>query len=144
MIEPLVLGEYETRTFALTKRQAQALRDSDGSRLRVGLGATDGTYEISADSYVGTVVTPEVSVLIRPKVPLHNLFHLLGVAPPTLAGQQFNFAVDRDLLVIMASVFAHSVDRATMRGVLRGYRHTEERLLSPRGRIDIVEQMRRP
>ena len=44
----------------------------------------------------------------------------------------------------MASVFAHSVDRATMRGVLRGYRHTEERLLSPRGRIDIVEQIRRP
>lgn len=144
MIEPLVLGEYETRTFELTKRQAQALRDAEGSRLRVGLGAADGTYEITADSYVGAVVMPEVSVLIRPKVPLHNLFHLLGVAPPTPGTQQFNFAVDRDLLVIMASVFAHAVDRATMRGVLRGYRHTEERLLSPRGRIDIIEQVRRP
>lgn len=144
MIEPLLLGEYETRTFALTKRQAQALRDAEGSRLRVGLGATEGTYEITADSYVGAVVTPDVSVLIRPKVPLHNLFHLLGVAPPTLGNQLFNFAVDRDLLVIMAAVFAHAVDHATMRGVLHGYRHTEERLLSPRGRIDVIEQVRRP
>lgn len=144
MIEPLELSEYETRSFALTDRQAQALRDADGSKLRIGLGSTPGTYEITADSHVGAVVTPEVSVLIRPKVPLHNLFHMLGIAPPTYGDQHFEFAVDRDLLVIMASVFAHSVDRATMRGVLRGYRHTEERLLSPRGRIDIVEQIRRP
>lgn len=144
MIEPLVLSEYESRSFTLTDRQAQALRDAEGSKLRVGLGPTPGTYEITADSHVGAVVTSEVSVLIRPKVPLHNLFHMLGVAPPAYGDEQFDFAVDRDLLVIMASVFAHSVDRATMRGVLRGYRHTEERLLSPRGRIDIVEQIRRP
>lgn len=139
-----MLNEYETRSFALTRRQAQALRDAPASRLRIGLGADDGIYEVTADSYVGAVVTPEVSVLIRPKVPLHNLFHLLGVAPPDFGEDRFRFATDRDLLVIMASVFAYEVDRATMRGVLRGYLHTEERLLSPRGRIDLVEQIRRP
>lgn len=144
MIEPLVLQEYETRSVALTRSQAEALSAATDRRLKVGLGPAPGTYELSADSHVGAVVTPEVSVLIRPKVPLHNLFLLLGVAPPAFSDRSFRFDVDQDLLLVMAAVFAHSVDRATMRGVHRGYRPTEERLRSPRGRIDLVQQLRHP
>jgi 5-methylcytosine-specific restriction enzyme subunit McrC len=44
----------------------------------------------------------------------------------------------------MAAVFARAVEDATARGVYRSYRHTEERLQSPRGRIDLAAQLRRP
>ena len=144
MIEPLELQEYETRSFPLNRAQAEGIRTAADGRIRVGLGSTPDSYELTAGSHVGVVVTPDVSVLIRPKVPIRNLFLLLGVAPPDFAHTSFRFDIDRDLLVMMAAVFAQSVDQATMRGVHRGYRPTEERLRSPRGRIDLVEQLKHP
>lgn len=144
MIRRLELQEYEKRSFTLSRTQVEELRSAGEGALGVGLSDSPDRYELIAGSRVGVVVTPEVSVLIRPKVPIHNLFVLLGVAPPDFVAAPFPFDTDRDLLVIMAAVFARSVDRATVRGVIRGYRPTAERLRSPRGRIDLVEQLRHP
>jgi 5-methylcytosine-specific restriction enzyme subunit McrC len=138
------LAEYQKRIVPLTRSDADALRLAAGNRLTVGLSTTDGHYELTATQHVGAIVTGNVSVAIRPKVPLHNMFLLLGVKPPEFDGTLFGFGQDADLLSVMAAVFTTAVDRATARGVHRGYRPTEERLASPRGRIDLVQQVRRP
>ncbi len=138
------LAEYESAERELSAAAAADLVQLAGPRLGVGAGSVPGRFVLTATAHVGVLVTPAVSVLVRPKVNLRNLFVMLGVSPPDGSGAQFGFGTDRDLLSVMAAVFANEVDRATVRGVLRGYRHTEERLVSPRGRLDIVEQLRRP
>ncbi len=138
------LAEYEKRTVALSGADASAIQQAAGNRLSVGVSSKEGHYELTATQHVGAIVTGNVSVAIRPKVPLHNLFLLLGVKPPEFDETLFGFDQDADLLSVMAAVFTTAVDRATARGVHRGYRPTEERLGSPRGRIDLVRQVRRP
>lgn len=141
---PLELTEYETESFEMTREQADELRTVAAGRLTVGLSGEAGCYEVGASSHVGAIVTSHVTVLVRPKVPLHNLFLLLGVSPPDLDDSVVGLGTDADLLSVMAAIFARAVDRATIRGVSRGYRDTEDKLVSPRGRIDIVEQIRQP
>lgn len=138
------LAEYEKLVVALTRADAEAIRQAAGNRVAVGLSAKEGHYELTATQHVGAIVTGNVSVAIRPKVPLHNLFLLLGVSPPDFDETLFGFGHDADLLSVMAAVFTTAVDQATARGIHRGYRATEERLASPRGRIDLVRQVRAP
>lgn len=144
VMDPIHLVEHETRSIELSQAEADELAMAAGDRLRVGLSGTEGRYTVTSTSHVGVIVGQSVTVMIHPKVPLRNLFLLLGVSPPAFEDSWFRFGRDSDLLTIMAAVFSHAVNRATARGVVRGYRHSEERLLSPRGRIDIVEQVRRP
>lgn len=103
-----------------------------------------GGHVLSAGSHVGVLVARDIQVAVQPKVPLHNLFLMLGVRTPELGAQLARFGEDEDLLTAMARFFAESVERATVRGTLRGYRGTEEHLVAPRGRIDMATQLRRP
>lgn len=144
MRDPIVLQEYESLTVELSPMTARRLSATATGRLAVSVGSAPDSFVLTAGSHVGTIVVGDTSVLIRPKVELNNLFHMLGVAPPAFTDDRFRFAVEPDVLTVMAEVFAHEVDRATLRGVHRGYRHMEERLVSPRGRIDVTAQMRRP
>nr|WP_249420519.1 McrC family protein [Rhabdothermincola salaria] len=141
MIELL---EYESKQVALTQEQAVDLRRAGGQALSVSIGGEPGAYDLKADSQVGTVVAGDQAVLIRPKVPFRNLFYLLGVKLPDFGQFDFDFGKDLGVLGAMAAVFARAVEDATARGVYRSYRHTEDRLLAPRGRIDIAAQLRRP
>ena len=98
------LAEYEKLVVALTRADAEAIRQAAGNRVAVGLSAKEGHYELTATQHVGAIVTGNVSVAIRPKVPLHNLFLLLGVSPPDFDETLFGFGHDADLLSVMAAV----------------------------------------
>jgi 5-methylcytosine-specific restriction enzyme subunit McrC len=137
------LREYEQRRVDLSDDEIDALIVAADDRLVVRR-ASGGRWTLTASQHVGVFVTPDVWVLVQPKVSLQNLFLLLGVAPPTFAGSPAGFDHEGGLLAVMAAVFARAADRSTARGILRGYRHTEERLVAPRGRIDVVAQLRRP
>jgi hypothetical protein len=56
--------------------------------LAVGVGPEPGTWTLTASGWVGAVVTPDLEVLVRPKVPLGNLFLLLDVGLPPDAWRQ--------------------------------------------------------
>src|SRR3954469_21685384 len=135
------LREYETREVALSADGARVLAEAAGKRLSVSVGPAAGTWLVSATSHVGVIVTPDVELLIRPKVPMHNLFLMLDVGLPTSAfdRQTFSFGSDRSLLAAIAQLFARSVERAVGNGLIRSYRHESERLQTLRGRINIAE-----
>ena len=105
-----------------------------------------GAWAVSASGWVGTIVTPELELLIRPKVPLHNLFHLLDVGLPADAWRSatFAFGTDRSLLASVAAFYARAAEHALGRGVRRDYRDEEDLLITLRGRVDICGQLRRP
>lgn len=112
----------------------------------MGVGRSSGTWKVSATSHVGVFVTPEVELLVRPKVPMHNLFWMLDVGLPADAFQEstFSFGSDRSLLAAVAQLFARSIERTVGNGLIRCYRSEAERLHTLRGRINMGEVVRRP
>ncbi len=137
------LNEYGKAPVDLDDDQLDAIISAAAGRIGVRR-LVGGGHELISGSHVGVLVAGDVQIAVRPKVPIHNLFLMLGVRQPEFTSLRATFGQDQDLLDAMVRVFTQVVDSATSRGVLRGYRHTEERLLSPRGRIDIAAQIRRP
>ena len=138
------VDEYKTIEVELSADEARLLSEVAGPRLQVALGSGEGLWTLTATSYVGTLVTPSIELLVRPKASLHNVFQMLDVAPDAFGPQDFGFESDRNLLAIVADLFARSVERTIGTGLLRSYRHTEERLMALRGRIDMTAAIRRP
>lgn len=139
-----MVDEYQTIEVELSANDARLLGEAAGNHLQVGLGSADGRWSLTATSYVGTLVTPAIELLVRPKAALHNVFQMLDVAPDAFGPRDFGFESDRNLLSIVAELFARSVERTIGTGLLRAYRHIEERSMAVRGRIDLAEAVRRP
>lgn len=147
MTETVVLREYETVDVEMDGADARGLAAAAGSNIAVTVGSSPGKWQLTAGGVVGSVVTSNVTVLIRPKVmALHNLFLLLDVGIPAeaWAAETFPFGTDPDLLPAISAFFVRAASQALARGPVRGYRSFEERLVTIRGRIDIPTQLQTP
>jgi 5-methylcytosine-specific restriction enzyme subunit McrC len=112
-----------------------------------------GNWVLKAGSRVGavTVAAPgsdavPVTVRIVPKVPIGRLFFLLGYSLDPrgwLDDGLVDVAEERELLPALVHAYERQVARALGKGVLQGYRHTEDSALVVRGRIREAEQIRR-
>jgi 5-methylcytosine-specific restriction enzyme subunit McrC len=142
----IVVREYKTTVFPATAQVARDLQAAGGDRISVGFGHDAGTISVTATQHVGTVVTPDIELLIRPKVPLENLFTMLSVGIPDDAWRRevFSYGSDRNLLPAVAAFFARTLERALATGLRRDYRAERERLVAMRGRVDIASQFRQP
>jgi 5-methylcytosine-specific restriction enzyme subunit McrC len=146
MTQTRELREWEIAEVELSTGGARLLAELAGTRLAVGVGREPGTWTIAATSHVGTFVTPELELLVRPKVPMHNLFQMLdvGLRHASFDSSTFAFGADRSLLAAIAQLYARSVERAIGSGLVRSYRPENDRLLALRGRIDVPALVRRP
>ena len=143
MIGPLTLVEYETRTVRLSDRQARLLDSTDF--LTVRPHPDPRTWSVTAREYVGTLVVDGLRILIRPKIRQENLFLMLEVGLPERAWRKedFDYAVNRDLLRSVVSFFARTLETTLARGLFRSYRNRNEDLTAIRGRIDFGRQLSR-
>jgi 5-methylcytosine-specific restriction enzyme subunit McrC len=140
------LEEYQSWTGVLPPRQLDALSVLAGDRLTITRQVA-GKVEIKATAHVGTLITRDLSVRIRPKVDLDNLFYMLGVGDKawTVDRTTAPYAVvEDDVVTAVVRLFCREVNALTSRGLLHGYVAQEERLLSIRGRVDLISVMRRP
>lgn len=146
MSERLELREYETAVVPMPASAARDVAAVAGGKVTVGVGPEPGTWALTASGWVGAVVTPDVEILVRPKVPMHSLFLLLGAGLPPDAWKPatFAFGTDPNLLAAMAAFYARTAEQAVGRGLRRDYRHEEDRLVTLRGRVDIAGQLRTP
>lgn len=142
----LELREYQSTALPISFSAARDIAEVANGKVAVGIGPEPDTCLITASGWVGTVVTPEVELLIRPKVPLHSLFLLLdvGLPPEAWKSATFAFGTDANLLAAMAMFYARTAEQAVGRGLRRDYRHEEDRLVTLRGRVDIAGQLRTP
>jgi 5-methylcytosine-specific restriction enzyme subunit McrC len=101
-------------------------------------------WRVRSSSYVGTIVTPDVRVLITPKVPIGNLFHMLEASGKPLDVTQavFEYGRTRDLVASFATFYARHLERALTGGVPHAYRELQDRLPGIRGRVDFPAQRR--
>jgi 5-methylcytosine-specific restriction enzyme subunit McrC len=139
----ITLREYRPETWALSPAELGQVLATDLVEVAPVHGEV-GTYRLTPRSTVGTAVLRDVRLLIRPKVPLENLFYLLGFGADLVkwAGTRFPFDTQPDLLAIVGWMFEAEVRRALAGGVVRGYRQEQEALTTLRGRVDVAAQIR--
>lgn len=140
------LEEHRSWVGALPSGSLDELTLLAGDRLAI-TRLVGGRVEVRATSHVGVLVTSDLTVRIRPKVDLDNLFYMLGVGDEAWRVEQASApyaAVDDDLVTAVARLFCREVDVLTSRGLLHGYVRHDERLLAIRGRVDLGTVMRRP
>lgn len=138
------LREYERRELPISTETARRLLDVSGGR--VGVTPANDGFLVTAQQHVGTIVLPELKLLIRPKVPMENVFLMLGAGIPIGAwrSERFGFGTAPDLLPAFAAFFARTCEQVLAGGLVRSYRAEHERVSAVRGRIDLVGALRRP
>jgi 5-methylcytosine-specific restriction enzyme subunit McrC len=140
----LTLTEYGTGEIELTAVQERTLRHLARGRLTTLPGDSVNRWRIKASCYVGTIVTPDVRILITPKVATTNLFYLLEASgrPLDVGAAVFDYERTMDLVPSFATFFARHLETALTRGVPRAYQEIQERLAGIRGRVDLPAQLR--
>ncbi|MFK0249512.1 McrC family protein [Amycolatopsis azurea] len=109
-----------------------------------------GHWRIRARGTVGaaTLHVPGhdvVSLRIQPKIPIARLLFMLGYSqsPKGWRVEDVQVDEDRELLPVMARLFALQAEKALRQGLLSGYREVEETALVARGRIRTTDQSRK-
>ena len=104
-----------------------------------------GRYRLTPTGHVGTIVAPHSRLVIRPKVPVENLFHLLDpTAPlPTVADSA---AVEpgTEALDFLAGRLAWLLAERAAAGLHRAYAERAEQGPFLQGRLDVPAQLRDP
>ena len=147
MMGEIDLQEYaESKYTLLTTERDTLLREAKPLDLSITpiVGESD-RYVLKPSSTVGAVEIGDLSVLIRPKIPIPQLLSLACYAMSKFKPQRemFDYPSEYALPDVLALALAASARRAFARGLLHGYRTEEEALHTVRGRIRFAEQIRR-
>jgi 5-methylcytosine-specific restriction enzyme subunit McrC len=128
----------------LSRDDALALQGSPAVRVTPSLTA-QGRFDVAAAQYVGVVRTGGCELWIHPKLPIARLLFLLGYArdPKGWRDNDPAFGEADSLVEALARAFARHAERALARGLLQGYRSTEDAQPAIRGRIREADQLRR-
>lgn len=134
------LNEYQPKAEPLSERELERVL---ATKLIDVAPRSDGLYDLRPGSTVGTVVFPDLRLLIRPKVRLSNVFFLLsyGAGLTKWQDEPFPYEVD-DFFDAIAWLIEPEVRRAARSGVVRDYHEREEALPTLRGRVDVGAQIR--
>ena len=142
------LQEYEpSKPIRLSGAERNALRTILSLTVeRADVEDMQAAYVLKPGSTVGAVEFGDLSVLIRPKIPIPQLLSLACYAMGVFKAQEtrlFDFEEEEALPDVLALALVSTARRAFARGLLHGYRTEEEALYTVRGRIMFAEQIRR-
>ena len=147
MMRRIDLREYaKSAPLKLSVDERDALTEALPSLTIEPAQGTEGWYNLTPGSTVGAIEIGELSVLIRPKIPIPQLLSLACYAMGAYKSQDeraFEFEEERSLPDTLALALISAARRAFARGLLHGYRTEEEALHIVRGRIMFAEQIRR-
>lgn len=104
----------------------------------------EGAYDLTPGAVVGVVETDDLTVEIRPKLPIDRLLFLLSYAfdPKHWHLTPFDLEERESLVEALIPGFVFQVRRALRRGVVQGYRQRDEALWGVKGRISFDRQLR--
>ena len=147
-VERLTLHEHRSsEPLRLTDDQASALNGAGGGKyLSVEPAELSGHWQVSARNYVGSISVDGVHVLVRPKIPLRNLFLLLevGLREQDWRDEAALYETSHDLLPALVSFFARTAETTLARGLYHSYREQHDLLVALRGRVDLARQFTQP
>ncbi len=138
-----VLRERAPRGCRLTRADVDFLLEEHRRHVEVRPTSQRGTYQLTARGYAGVIVAPACRFVLRPKVPLENLFGMLDPAgtPPDAQGLT-EATPDAGLLDVLAHQLARLLDERVAAGLHRGYVERAEPGPFLQGRLDVAAQVR--
>lgn len=150
----LELTEYSRARFpadALSPELAERLWREYGEKISLAYPSprTDGNWELASLGWVGLIpLDPELHLLLRPKVRLHNLFRMLEYAYRLKGFRILEGLFDcegiEEFFSELATILARrTLDRAR-KGLYRSYIAENDRLPYLRGSLDVRKLMREP
>lgn len=140
------LREYQTVSgVPLSLEQRDALRRVAPSVAIVPTTGLEDVYDLTPGSFVGAIHVPGVDIVVRPKLPIDRVLFILSYAMGVTSWQQEAFHLEEADSLVDAIVpgFVYQLRTALRRGVVQGYRPTDDALLTVRGRIRVGDQLRR-
>lgn len=144
MTEVQIVEYQHSAPLRISAEQQRALASY---RQAISLAPTSeaGTFQLKADSLVGVIELPELTIRIIPKVDVRRVFFLMAYAMDPTAWKDYNsyFSDEPMLLESMVIGLARAIRKAVTNGLLYGYRHQDEALATVRGRIRFQEQLQR-
>src|SRR5260370_20370897 len=142
-LRTLVLTERAPRLCRLSPDEADFLLATQRGRLELLPTRKRNAYRLTAIGHVGVIVAPTCRLVIRPKVPLHNLFHLLDPDAALPADRDAVAAAPGDEIVaFLAGQFMHRLRERVAAGLQRGYAERDHHGPLLQGRLDVPAQMR--
>lgn len=135
---------YEYRRSEATALNAEE-REILSSVARVEPARPDGSYHLTPGSTVGALSVGDLSVLIQPKLPVRRVLYLASYAMSDLDihEEYFDFRDAPTLIEAILPAFTAAASHAFGRGLLHGYRTTDDSLNTVRGRVRANDQIRR-
>jgi 5-methylcytosine-specific restriction enzyme subunit McrC len=147
------MSAASVRTVVLTERIARPVRFAPADvaflltrhRGRIDVLPTwrRHRYRVTALGYAGVLVAPTCRLVIRPKIPLQNLFVLLDpTAPVPSEADASSPEPVGELLDFLAGQLAHRLAARAVAGLHRGYRERADEGPTLHGRLDLQAQLR--
>lgn len=130
---------------ALDRDQRDVLLSCGGDISLSPEPGTEGLWCLRAGSHVGTVVALRLTLRVRPKLSISILFIMLSAAAGSIRWDDHNVGLAPSSAVedVVAAALVDSIRRGLATGLLRGYVTVEEESFVVRGRLDVVETLRR-
>ncbi len=137
------LIERQPRLCRLTRTDVAVLLAHHSPHLEILPTDRPTRYRITSLGHVGTIITPSLRLVIRPKIPRTNVFHLLDPDhPPQVVDNRTQVVIGTESLDFLAMRFAALLAERAAVGLQRGY---VERVTSGsflQGRLDTAAQLR--
>lgn len=143
--DQILLQEHKTKeSVALASEDLAALRESYLD-LQITPAAEPGRFDIRPGSTIGTILMNGRQLVIQPKLDISRVFFLMAYASGLVSWKE-DLALlppQSSLLEALIPIYCAHLDRAFKRGLLQGYRHVDEPLMTIRGRIDFKATIQR-
>jgi 5-methylcytosine-specific restriction enzyme subunit McrC len=137
------LTERRPRPVRLTPADVEFLLAAHRGRIDLAPTGRPGVFQLTPRGCAGVVVAPTRRLVIRPKIPLQNLFFLLDPDDPVVVGRdEAAPAPGAEIPDFLAGRLARLLAERAAAGLHRGYREQAEEGPFLHGRIDVPAQLR--
>jgi 5-methylcytosine-specific restriction enzyme subunit McrC len=137
------LIERQPRLCRLTRAEVAFLLAHHATQLEILPTIRTGRYRVTSLGYVGTMVTPTLRLVIRPKISRANLFHLLDPDhPPQMVDDSAQIVSGTETIDFLAARFATLLAERAAIGLQRAYVERVATGSFVQGRFDTTAQLR--
>jgi 5-methylcytosine-specific restriction enzyme subunit McrC len=139
----LRLTEYRPREVRLRRADVDALLAHPRQPVEVVPTRQPGRYRLTAQGFAGVLHTPNLRVVLRPKIPRANLFLLIDPdAPPDTVPDSAAAEPGTEALDFLARRLGDEMRARAAAGLRRGYVERADQQPFLQGRLDVAAQSR--
>jgi hypothetical protein len=139
----LRLTEYRPSEVRLRRADVDALLADPRKPIEVVPTRERAGFRLTAQGFAGILHTPNVRLVLRPKVPAANLYMLLDPdAPPEIISDRSAVEPGTEAIGFLARRVADDMRRRAALGLSRGYVERSDQQPFLQGRLDVAAQVR--